>query len=374
MSKALFRLSCILAFAITLAAMACGEPGTRAIRGPKPLPPALMAAALESGASFDKEAPFVVRPFTPVIGDEWIGHAVSYGPYRAGQAPGMRGPSDTEVLEDLRIIARYWSLIRVYGADDDSERIVRIIARQELPIRVLLGVWLAPEEDNPEQRKANTQQVLRGIQLANRYRGVVISVSVGNETQVYWSGHRMQPENLIRYIRAMRKAVPVPVTTADDYNFWNKQESEAVASEVDFIVSHMHPLWNGQKLGSAIGWLDRKYHDVQTLHPEKRVIIGETGWATQYDASKTGPGQQGTLVKGDVSVSAQAEFLIQLHRWIEDRHITTFLFEAFDEPWKGGGENSAPNDIEKHWGVFYENRTPKESFVEYQKHIDRTAD
>jgi exo-beta-1,3-glucanase (GH17 family) len=33
-----------------------------------------------------------------------------------------------------------------------------------------------------------------------------------------------------------------------------------------------------------------------------------------------------------------------------------FYFEAFDEPWKGGAD---PRDVEKHWGLYNENRTPK---------------
>jgi len=33
-----------------------------------------------------------------------------------------------------------------------------------------------------------------------------------------------------------------------------------------------------------------------------------------------------------------------------------FFFEAFDEPWKGSKD---PDEPEKHWGIYYENRTPK---------------
>ena len=73
------------------------------------------------------------------------------------------------------------------------------------------------------------------------------------------------------------------------------------------------------------------------------------------------------MIKGEISYSAQEKFLLELSSWIDQYQVTTFLFEAFDEPWKGGGENSSPNEIEKHWGVFYENRTPKESFQNYLK-------
>jgi exo-beta-1,3-glucanase (GH17 family) len=40
---------------------------------------------------------------------------------------------------------------------------------------------------------------------------------------------------------------------------------------------------------------------------------------------------------------------------VEDRQIT-FFFEAFDEKWKGG---TNPAEVEKHWGLFRADRSPK---------------
>ncbi len=266
------------------------------------------------------------------------------------------------------IISKYWNLIRVYSADDDTERILKVIQTNNLPIKLMLGIWLENEEKNPDRKESNIAQVLRGISLANQYPDIIAAVNVGNETQVFWSWHRMNPDNLIRYIRGVRNNTTIPVTTADDYNFWNKPESKVVADEIDFIVSHMYALWNGKTLENAIEWTEEMFYEVQNAHAGKFVVIGETGWATTYNPAKKGPGEQGTLIKGEVSIQAQEKFLIMLNEWIDKNRITTFFFEAFDEPWKGGGENSNPNEIEKHWGVFYENRTPKESFENYLKY------
>jgi exo-beta-1,3-glucanase (GH17 family) len=109
------------------------------------------------------------------------------------------------------------------------------------------------------------------------------------------------------------------------------------------------------------------FNEIKKFHPEKTLVLGEIGWATNYDSSRNGEGQQGSLIKGEVGYAAQEKFLINLSEWIDRNKVTTFLFEAFDEPWKGGGAESSPNEIEKHWGVFYENRTPKESFKNYLK-------
>jgi exo-beta-1,3-glucanase (GH17 family) len=350
---------------IALLLLGCGQNGSQAGSSDLPLSLADVRDQLATDDAFQREAPFTSREFKPYLGGEWIGNAVSYGPFRAGQAPGQVGPSEAEILEDLSIITQHWNLVRVYGADDDTERVLSVIEKHALPVKVMVGIWVEPEEDNPERKAANVEQVLRGIELANRYSEIVLAVNVGNETQVFWSGHRMNPDNLIQYIRVVRASVAVPVTTADDYNFWNKPESKVVAEEVDFIVTHIYPLWNGKTLDEAIDWMDKTYRQIQAAHPDRVIVLGETGWATDYNADKTGPGEQGTLVKGEVGLEAQAEYLVQHNEWVDANQVTCFLFEAFDEPWKGGGENTPPNEIEKHWGVFYEDRTPKPSFVEY---------
>ena len=325
---------------------------------------------LEAGMVGERQSPFTPRKFDPYLNGEWIGNAISYGCYREGQAPGVKGPSEMEILEDLNILKEHWNLIRVYGSDDDSERVLKVIKENNLPIKVMLGIWLENEVKHPERKPENIEQVLKGIQLGNEYADILAAINVGNEALVFWSWHRMEQPNLIKYIRTVRNNTPVPVTSADDYNFWNKPESQEVAAEIDFIVTHIYALWNGKTLDNAIPWMDTVYfQDVKAKHPDKEIAIGETGWATKYNPDKTGPGEQGSLIKGRVGINAQENYLIQLNNWINTNQVTTFLFEAFDEPWKGGGENTGPDEVEKHWGVFYENRQPKASFQNYLKQL-----
>jgi len=262
----------------------------------------------------------------------------------------------------------YWNMIRVYGSDEDSERILKVIRKNNLPLKVMLGVWLEDEKKNPGRKNENIKEALKAIRLVNEYSEIISAINVGNETQVFWSAHKMEVDDLIKYIRIVRNNTKVPVTTADDYNFWNKTVSKSVTSEVDFIVVHIYPLWNGQTLEKSIEWMSNIFfNEIKKFHTDKTLVLGEIGWATNYDSTKTGDGQQGSLIKGEVGYAAQEKFLLELSRWIDENQVTTFLFEAFDEPWKGGGEKSSPNEIEKHWGVFYENRLPKESFKNYLK-------
>jgi len=323
---------------------------------------------LETELLAERQDPFIIREFDPYLNGKWIGKAISYGCYREGQAPGVKGPSESEILQDLGIILNYWNMIRVYGSDEDSERILKVIRKNNLPLKVMLGVWLEDEKKNPGRKNENIKEALKAIRLVNEYSEIISAINVGNETQVFWSAHKMEVDDLIKYIRIVRNNTKVPVTTADDYNFWNKTVSKSVASEVDFIVVHIYPLWNGQTLENSIDWMNNVFdNEIKKNHPKKTLVLGEIGWATKYDSTKTGDGQQGSLIKGEVSYTAQEKFLIKLSEWINQNKVITFLFEAFDEPWKGGGEKSSANEIEKHWGVFYENRAPKESFKNYLK-------
>ena len=67
-------------------------------------------------------------------------------------------------------------------------------------------------------------------------------------------------------------------------------------------------------------------------------------------------GEQAKLIKGSTGEKEQAFFYKNIHSWSKKHKITTFFFEVFDEKWKGGDH---PNEVEKHWGVFNSNRTPK---------------
>jgi exo-beta-1,3-glucanase (GH17 family) len=233
--------------------------------------------------------------------------------------------------------------------------ILETIRADNLPIRVFLGIWLSGSGEKGENR----EQVRRGVELANRFDDIVVAVCVGNETQVSWSGHRLAPERLTHYIREVRASTRVPITTADDFSFWLDPRSQSIAREVDFITTHMYALWNGVSLADAMRWTDERYRAVVKAHPSKSVVIGETGWATDYDATQVGPGAQGTLIRARVDQDAQRTYLKEHFAWVRHTHVLTFLFEAFDEPWKGGGQKSSPRDVEKHWGVYGSDRVPK---------------
>ena len=304
------------------------------------------------------------REFSPYLDGEWIGQGVSYGPYREGESPGGLQPTREELTEDLNLISKRWHLIRMYGSSEVAEDVLSIIQEEDLPLRVMLGAWITRETESDKltadvaksAKLSNRTEAMEVIRLANAYPDEVIAVSVGNETQVYWSDHLTETDVLVRNIRKVRDATIVPVTTADDFNFWNKPESKLVADEVDFIVTHIHPMWAGLEASNAMQWTERIFGEISEYHPAKTIVIGEAGWATNVHTE----GEQAKLIKGTAGEKQQQLYYQQFTDWAGAQKVCTFFFEAFDEPWKGGPH---PNEVEKHWGLFKVNREPKSALT-----------
>jgi exo-beta-1,3-glucanase (GH17 family) len=290
-----------------------------------------------------------MRAFPAMSQGRWIGNAVCYGPHRDGQRPGGSAPTTAQVREDLHLMLPYWNLMRIYGSTGAAETILQVIRADELDMKVMLGVWIAPEA--PE---ANRREVESAIHLATAYEEVVTAIAVGNETQVSWSAHRSCLDSLITYVRRVRSNTRIPITVADDFNFWNKPESQRLAAELDFLTVHAHPMWNGKQLDEALPWVVEQLAAVQELHPGSALVLGETGWATSVHSE----GEQADLIQGRPGVAEQKFFFDHMRAWADSTQLVVFFFEAFDENWKGG---SHPAEVEKHWGLFRADRSLKSS-------------
>jgi exo-beta-1,3-glucanase (GH17 family) len=276
-----------------------------------------------------------------LLSDEWQGHAISYSGYRDGQSPdsGVR-PSQDQVAEDLRILARNWRLIRVYAADRHGEDVLALIRREKIDLRVMLGIWLGRE---PGSEQSNARQIANGIRLANEYEDVVVAVNVGNEVLIEWTAHPVREDQVIRYVREVKSGVTQPVTVADNYVWW-RDHGAALAREVDFITMHSYPLWERKDIDEGLSYTLANYESIRAAHPEKTIVIGEAGWATYTEGNLHVP-RGGDEQK-------QQRYYEELMDWARENKVTVFFFEAFDEPWKGSG-------TEGHWGLFTVDRKAK---------------
>lgn len=330
---------------------ACMNTKKTEAQDPSPAPPSAQTVSAISGRPTVE-----VRPFRPTVDGKWAGNGISYGPYRKGEHPGREPhPSKENILEDLRILSKRWHLIRTYGWGKTAEDILEVIRDHDIPMLVMQGAWISKEQS----KKENDEQVDGVIDLANRFPEIVVAVNVGNEIFVDWSAHRVEdPQVIIEYIRKVRAAVKQPVTVNDDYNFWNKPHSKAIADEVDFIGLHAYAFWNNKPFAEAIEWTEKTYKDIQALHPQHMIAYCETGWPT---SRVRGDGSyEGGLV-GMADEKNQKLFFEWYDPWVEKNQIVSLYFEAFDEDWKGGWDGENPGDkAEKHWGLYNVDRTPKD--------------
>lgn len=292
--------------------------------------------------------------------------AVAYSGFREGQHPdrgnGAVNPSDAQILEDLQIlVAHDFHLIRLYDSGENSSATIRLIEANHLPIHVVLGAWLDAEISNHEgcpwlmepiseekltaNRLKNDAEVAQAIVLANAHPDVVVAINVGNEALVSWNDHLMPVDRVIELVRQVKEQTSVWVTVAENFDWW-VHHGQALAAELDFVAVHTYPAWEGKPIEEALAFTEENIKSVQAALPGKRIAILEAGWATTAAEFTDRAGE-----------APQKQYFDELMQWAADHHVSTFFFEAFDEPWKGSPDN--PDGAEKHWGIFFENRSPK---------------
>lgn len=292
--------------------------------------------------------------------------AVAYSGFREGQHPdrgnGAVNPSDAEILEDLNIlIDKGFKLIRLYDAGENSASTLKIIKENKLPMKVLLGIWLDAEISNhegcawldepiPESKLAanklkNQAEIKRAIDLSKQYPQIISAVNVGNEALVSWNDHMVPLEQVIVYVKHVKASISQAVTVADNYEWWISKGAP-LAKELDFIGVHTYPAWENKTIDEALAYTIQNIEDVHRALPNSQIAILEAGWAT----TATEFGEQ-------ANEANQARYYNEIGQWAKESNTTIFFFEAFDEPWKGNPANK--KGAEKHWGLFFVDRTPK---------------
>lgn len=293
--------------------------------------------------------------------------AICYSGFRDGQHPdrgdGANNPTYEQTLEDLKILSKNenFKLIRIYDSGPNSEMVLKVIKENQLPIQVMLGIWLKAELSNhlscawltepiPDATLAtnkvdNAEEIQRGIGLAKAFPKIVAAVNVGNEALVDWNDHKVATETIIQYVKQVKGAIDQPVTVAENYRWWADHGKE-LAAACDFIAVHVYPVWESKDIDEGMSYTLENLNDIREALPDSKMVISEAGWATV-----------GSEFRDRASEEKQVRYYAELMAWAKENNVTTFFFEAFDESWKGDPSN--PLGAEKHWGVFTIDRKPK---------------
>ncbi len=290
------------------------------------------------------------------------GNAICYSGYREGQDPNRRlYPSVAEIREDLHILAKHWRLLRLYDCSLHAERVLQVIREDGLPLKLMLGAYLGAEMNNfgcpwggtyeeevlDANRRENDAEIGRLIALARRYPDIVFSVAVGNEATVDWTDHYVPVSRMIEHVKRVKAAVAQPVTFCENYVPW-QHKLRALVDELDFISLHTYPVWEYKHIHEALAYTQANVESVAALYPGKTIVITEAGWCT----ASNGRGMHAEHAVQEL----QAIYYQDLMDWTREAGLLCFVFEAFDEPWKGSPD---PMEPEKHWGLFTVDRRPK---------------
>ena len=252
--------------------------------------------------------------------------------------------------------------IRMYDPISYSEMTCQVIRDLGLDMKMMLGPDLISEVNNPgcpwmknnfsneelaRRAKRNDENIEKLIQIANKYSDVINAVSVGNENTPEWGANNVPEERLIEFADRLKAGTDKPVTFNEGAFEW--VHLQKLAEHLDIISVHSYPLWYGNTVDEALEVNKEWYAKIKELYPDKFVLFSEVGWATDC-ADFT------QMKEGEANEENQKKYYDGFWAWADRKKIIAYMFEAFDEPWKGGNRS---NEAEKNWGIFNVDRTPK---------------
>ena len=300
--------------------------------------------------------------------------SVNYSPYRSSRSVADLGSeiiTAANVLQDLQLVqAAGIGNIRLFSSRAFARTVLEVIRDNRLDLKVQLGAYPNPVT-GPAAEADNIAELDACIALANAFPDIVVAVSVGNETMVEWSTHKVAVADMARYIRKVRDAVRQPVTTNDNWLFW-ASVPKAIAEVVDYAAVHVYPFLDTYYNPSAYDWrqkgvaepqraqamIDATVAEAKSQFERARaglvklnlgqipMVIGETGWAAVDTPGGPNLAFRAHPVNQKLYFDAMQLWAQQGRRDVQGPKAV-FFFQAFDEPWKQGDDG---------WGLFNANR------------------
>jgi len=232
------------------------------------------------------------------------------------------------VKDDLHIISAFTQNIRLYTIDDNTQKILENAKINNL--KVTLGIDLA-NSDNDGKIQSDLQMA---VKFAQDYPGIVDSVVVGNDAIAQ---QQVTINQLEQYLKLFHDN-DILVSSANSPYIW--QENPGLTENVDYILLYSFDFWQGLDARHAAQNTITQYDKLQTLYPDKPIII-ETGWPSD-----------GTSISDAIPTEKeQSEYLKSFVDLSNQNSIRYYVFEYANESWKPAKNN---NTVENNWGLLYE--------------------
>ncbi|RHY12447.1 hypothetical protein DYB25_005646 [Aphanomyces astaci] len=252
-----------------------------------------------------------------------------------------RCKSVDEVRADLKTLSAITSNIRLYSMNDCNQMEIVIPAAKEAGLTIWAGMWIGKDGANFENEKTKLASLIDKKLIDNS----VVGLHVGSEA-VYRKD--LTAKQAIAYLEEVKALVvkaglTFPVTIADigDTYIWNPD----LAAAVDIIAINQFPFWEGRAVDGAIEFMAERLAPLVNLAKEnnKKIVIGETGWATAGKAKAA----------GEASPENAAAWLNDFHIYATEQNWPYYYFTSFDTPWKHNADDpESEAEVENHFGLF----------------------
>lgn len=254
--------------------------------------------------------------------------SLSYSPYEGYNKNLL---SKQQIYDDVNMLENFTNKLRTY-ATLEANAVLEATPDSNMPID--LGLWISGDHEQ------NHFEIKRAIKLLEKYPNRINSVIVGNEVLLRAD---LDEVELFAYVDFMRQFTKKPITVAETWDVWERVPD--LAKHVDFLTIHILPYWEKIPIDRFNEFIIEKYSLVEKIHPNRKIVIGETGWPSHgYNNRSAVPSlkNQAMAIRGFVNLANE-------HGW----HYN--IIEAFDQQWKGYDEGN----VGQYWGIFTSDRALK---------------
>lgn len=256
---------------------------------------------------------------------------------------------------DLDHLSDYTSIVKTYAVSDCNTLQTLGPVAEEKGFQLSLGVW--PNDDaHFAAEKSALQSYLPWIS-----RDTVKYITVGSEALYRDDMSASELAEKISEIKDLVKGISdkdgnsyesVPVGTVDSWNVLVDAGNRDAIVASDVVFANAFSYWQGQAMNNAsFSFVDDIMQAMQVIQTVKGsdnldFWVGETGWPT-------GGENFGNAYPSTENLETfWKEGICGIRAW----GINTFVFEAFDGPFKASG-------VEQHFGFFNADRSEKFSLT-----------
>ncbi|KAJ1024087.1 hypothetical protein NDA16_002926 [Ustilago loliicola] len=285
-------------------------------------------------------------------------YGLCYTPFHA-QYPEC-GATQANVTEDVQLMSQLTSRLRLYGSDcNTSQLVLEAIKQTKVDMQVFLAVWV---DDNAVTFKRQVDNIVDAVKQYGTDH--IAGITVGNEFLLNGGSvttlldHISTVNTTVNSLSGLGKYIPIG--TADAGSMISLQ----LASGADYVMANVHPWFGGLPVDQAAGWVysytNNNEPSTSLLAPNKPTLyVAEAGWPTGANETRLETYQAATAGVSELNTFLDT-FLCQSNANVTEKALQpSFVFEAFDEPWKDvlfGG-------VEAHWGLFDSNKKLKEGLT-----------